>query len=213
MVLNAREVRKVDGRTAKFYDLALSGHRLLRIDRQRRNVIDKLGLEPGDTVIDLGCGTGANFKALVDAVGPEGRIIGVDLSAAMLDRARRRTDRNEWRNVQLVEADVRGFEIPPETSAVMAAFALEMVPEYDAVIEGIAAKLSGGRRLGLLGVKFPDRWPEWLVALGVRINRPFGVSRDYAEHRPWLSARRHMMEIEFSEMYFGGVYLCVAENP
>jgi ubiquinone/menaquinone biosynthesis C-methylase UbiE len=50
----------------------------------RKRAIQSLALNHGDTVVDLGCGTGLNFSLLQGQVGPRGRIIGVDLTDAML---------------------------------------------------------------------------------------------------------------------------------
>src|ERR1700692_1943677 len=55
---------------------------------QRLQAVRALGLRPGDTVVDMACGTGLNFRLLEMVVGPRGRIIGVDLTDAMLARAR-----------------------------------------------------------------------------------------------------------------------------
>ena len=54
---------------------------------QRRRAIRALGLRPGHTVVDVACGTGQNFPFLEQAIGPEGRIVGVDLTDAMLAQA------------------------------------------------------------------------------------------------------------------------------
>jgi len=66
----------------------------------------------GDTVVDIGCGTGLNFALLQDVIGPEGQIIGVDLSDAMLDQARQRVTEYSWKNVTLIQADAAQFEFP-----------------------------------------------------------------------------------------------------
>lgn len=211
MILNGEEVRELYDRSATFYDRALAAYRLMGVDRQRNKVVRKLKLASGDTVFDLGCGTGANFSFLVEAVASTGRIIGVDLSGAMLERARKRAEENGWTNIQLIEADIREFAIPSDARGVIAAFALEMVPEYETAIERIAAALPLEGRLGLLGMKLPDRWPNWLVDAGIWVNRPFGVSRNYATLRPWQAVSRHMSVIEFKQMYFGGAYRCIGQ--
>lgn len=61
-------------------------------------------LEPskGCTLVEIGCGTGANFQFLEEAVGEEGRIVGVDLSIEMLREAERRVRNREWKNLALV---------------------------------------------------------------------------------------------------------------
>ncbi len=69
---------------------------------QRLRAVQALGLRTGDTVIDMACGTGLNFALLQKAVGPGGRIIGVDLTDAMLARAQDRIETNGWSNVSLV---------------------------------------------------------------------------------------------------------------
>lgn len=211
MILTPEEVRTLYRRTAAFYDSAAWMYRLTGASRHQRFAVGALRLRPGDTVVDMGCGTGLNFPRLRAAVGPAGRIIGVDLTDAMLARARRRIEREGWTNVQLVEADLAEYVFPPELGAAIATFALEMVPEYDAVIRRVAAALPPGRRLALYGLKHPERWPGWLIRLGIRLNRSFGVSGDYADFRPWESVRRYLREVEHREFYGGAAYLSVGE--
>lgn len=211
MVLTRDEIRALYRRTASVYDAALVPYRLAEVERYRKELVGGLGLRLGGTAVDLGCGTGANLPYLVEAVGPEGRVVGVDLSEAMLARARRYIQRKDWRNVELIETDVTAYELPPGTAGVAAAFSLEMVPEYDDVIGHIAVSLRPGARLGLLGLKHPERWPEWLVSVGIRLNKPFGVSRDYESFRPWTSVERHMQVVRYQELYLGAAYLCIGE--
>jgi SAM-dependent methyltransferase len=92
---------------ARFYD-AISGERLV-YRRGRVTGIKLLGLQKGDTVLDVGCGTGLNFALLVEAVGASGRVIGLDRSAAMLAMAHQRITANAWSNVSAVQADARDF--------------------------------------------------------------------------------------------------------
>ena len=54
----------------------------------------RLDLKPGDHVLEIGCGTGRNLPYLRDAVGPQGRVYGVDISAGMLERAQTLRDRH-----------------------------------------------------------------------------------------------------------------------
>ncbi|SDM73615.1 ubiE/COQ5 methyltransferase family protein [Catalinimonas alkaloidigena] len=102
MILKANEVKHLYRRTARFYDAALLGYQLLGLDRHRQKAVAALALRPGDTVVDLECGTVANFPALVHAVGPTGQMIGMDLSEAMLAQARGLITRKGWTNAHLV---------------------------------------------------------------------------------------------------------------
>src|SRR3984957_981775 len=76
-------------RKAKHYDIVsrlypVPGYPQLS---QRRRAVRALGLRPGDTVVDMACGTGLNFRLLERVVGPGGLIVGVALTDAMLARA------------------------------------------------------------------------------------------------------------------------------
>ena len=64
--------------------------------RFRARAAQHLALRPGDRVLEIGCGTGRNFPYLREAVGPGGRVYGVDLSAGMLARARALCRRRRW---------------------------------------------------------------------------------------------------------------------
>ncbi len=56
----------------------------------RQPIIPHLHLQPGDVMVDVGCGTGLSFPLLEGAIGPGGRLIGVELSPDMLAKARER---------------------------------------------------------------------------------------------------------------------------
>src|SRR6201995_3022583 len=71
---------------------------------QRLRAVRALGLRAGATVVDIACGTGLNFPLIEDVMGPTGRIIGVDLTDAMLAQAHDRVAKNGWRNVSLVQS-------------------------------------------------------------------------------------------------------------
>lgn len=118
-------VQALYDRVAFVYDPAAWILLPLGARRIRASAIELLDLQPGDTVVDLGCGTGANLVALADAVGEAGRVIGVDLSSKMLAQARRRANRHHLPQVILRQADLRDFELPEDTAAVLASASLE----------------------------------------------------------------------------------------
>ncbi|MDN5782713.1 MAG: methyltransferase domain-containing protein, partial [Luteimonas sp.] len=180
--------------------------------RLQRRAVTLLDLHPGDTVVDLGCGTGVNLQVLAEAVGEQGRVVGVDLSSEMLARARRRADRHRLPQVTLQRADIRDFRLPSGTTAVLATASMEMVPEHDAVVSDLAEQLAPTRgRLAVGGVRRPPAWPAWAVTIGRTATAVFGVTRAYENIQPWRSVRRHMDEIAFETAAGGALYLIVAK--
>jgi SAM-dependent methyltransferase len=69
--------------------------------------MDRLGLLPGQRVVDLGCGAGRTTLGLAGRVGPGGKVVGVDISAEMLARGRERAARLGAGNVEFVHADAQ----------------------------------------------------------------------------------------------------------
>lgn len=168
-------------------------------------------MNSGDTVLEIGCGTGLNFELLQHQVGPQGKIIGVDLTAEMLAKARRRIERNHWSNITLMQSDAAAFEFPRQVDGIISTFALTLVPEYDKVIQHAAAALPSGKRLVILDFKMPDSWPMWLIKLLVILTRPYGVTLDLGDRHLWESVDRYLKTVLFKELYFGGVYICAGQ--
>jgi len=116
-------------------------------------------------VVEIGCGTGRNFALLERAVGPGGAVIAVDVSEAMLARARHRADRNGWSNVELVRSDAATCGFPAAVDGVLSTHALVVIPEYDRVIERACQALKEGKRCVVLDQKLPSGPVSRLVPL------------------------------------------------
>jgi demethylmenaquinone methyltransferase/2-methoxy-6-polyprenyl-1,4-benzoquinol methylase len=211
--LTREEVRAVYDRQAKNYDLAVWLYYLagMRIRHWRRMAVEALGLEPGDTVVEVGCGTGLNFSLLEQAVGNEGKIIGIDISQAMLDRAEERVRAAGWQNVELVRAAASDFSFPNGLGGILATGVLTYEPEFDTVIERGARALAPGRRWAVLDYKKPNNWLRYLAPLFVALGSGFGVSKSLMQRHVWESVERHLRNTRMRELYGGFVYIVSGE--
>lgn len=209
-ILGKSEVRALYNNIADSYDRWLVGFRLLGLSRWRASLVNQLKLVAGDTVVDLCCGGGQNFAFLQNAVGPDGLIIGVDLSTAMLKNAQDKAESLGISRIRLVESDVAEFAVPEDVNAAISTFGLEMVPDYPDIIRQLSVSLAPDGRLGLLGLKHPEQWPEWTISLGELLVRKFGATRDYRRFKPWQAAQLHMDICSYQEHVAGAVYTSVA---
>jgi ubiquinone/menaquinone biosynthesis C-methylase UbiE len=183
---------------------------------QRLRAVQALRLRPGDTVVDIACGTGLNFSLIEQEIGPNGRIVGVDLTDAMLAQAQRRIQTNGWSNVSLVHADAVEFDFPTEVDAILSTYALSHVPECGDVIAHGAAALSSGGRWVVLDLKVPDKAPRWLAQLGIALGRPFGSIDEWVARRPWERVRAAMedrlTDLSWTELCFGTAFLAAGSR-
>jgi ubiquinone/menaquinone biosynthesis C-methylase UbiE len=208
------EVRVVYRARARNYDLTANLYYLLgfREQRFRRMAVEALQLKPRDTVVEIGCGTGLNFRLLQEKIGPSGRLIGVDLTDAMLAQARKRVAANGWTNVELVESAAGVYGFPPNLDGILSTFALTLDADYDQVIANGAKALKPGRRWVVLDFKLPSNWIRHLTPWLIVLLRPFAVSEALASRHPWESIGRYLRNTSMKELFFGIAYLAVGER-
>jgi len=208
-MFSTQDIKEKYRRHAKRYDFAVQLYRLigLRIESYRMRAVELLRLKRGDGVVDLGCGTGLNFDLIMKQIGPQGRLIGVDLSPEMLAGARKRAEHSGWNNIEFVQADIADYDFPEGVNAVLSTGAFGYVTEYNRVIEKISQSLGQDGRLVILDGKLPERWPLWLFRLFVWFSRPFALTTEYFSHPCWESVGRFFQEVEFEERYRGLMYI------
>jgi len=129
---------------SNFYDRSLE-----KLYRQQRKIAsERLDLHPGQTVLDCPTGTGQSLDELSPGVGPDGRVIGVDLSKGMLKRARARTDKQALANVSFVEASVHDVQLEPGTTVdrLHIFLGLSAFPDFDDAFGHLWSLLAPGGR-------------------------------------------------------------------
>jgi arsenite methyltransferase len=111
------------------------------------------GLQPGQTVLDLGCGAGTDLLIAAQMVGPQGHVIGVDMTPAMLDRARQSATEMGLANVELHEALIETLPLADASvDVVISNGVIDLVPDKDAVFAEIDRILRPGGRLQVADV-------------------------------------------------------------
>jgi SAM-dependent methyltransferase len=138
-----------------------------RLDRALAN-IDLLGLDraapvEGERVIDLGCGCGASTLRLAEHVGPTGTVVGVDVSAPMLARARERARSMPW--IQFVEGDAAEYRFAGDADLVYSRFGAMFFADPQAALANLKKALRPGGRLCLVCWRSADENPWYRVPL------------------------------------------------
>ncbi len=187
----------------------------LDIQAWRQDAVHALNLNPGDVVIDIGCGTGLNFPFLQERIGPEGKIIGVDLSASMLEKARQHVEAQGWGNVELVCSDATQFAFPAHVDGILSTYVLILVPECGRVIGNACRALAPGSSLAVLDMAWPAR-----LSLGWRhaffFLRPYGVTLETLQRRPWETIweamQDNLIQTSRRKFWYGFMYLAAGRK-
>jgi arsenite methyltransferase len=110
-------------------------------------------LAPGSVVLDLGCGAGTDLLIAAQMVGPDGRAIGVDMTAAMLDRAAASAHEMGLANVELHESLIETLPIQDASvDVVISNGVIDLIPDKEAVFAEIDRVLRPGGRLQMADV-------------------------------------------------------------
>ena len=104
-----------------------------RIHSLRKSAVEHLALQKGDRVLDVGCGTGASFPYLVQAVGSSGEVVGVEISPDMARQARKRVESHGWGNVRVLENAAQTVHLTDQFDGLLLFAAHEIVTSPDAL--------------------------------------------------------------------------------
>lgn len=190
--------------------------------RARRRAVELLGLSAGDTVIDVGCGTGLSLGLLRAAVGSTGAVVGIDLSEGMLDRARRRVAREGWSNVYLIHADasrLADIALPPsvsEPAAALFALSLSVMSDPRATLMSAAQKLPAGARIAVMDAGVPPE-PTAGRTLAVLLKPVWQAVCTFAvadpQAHPWAHVDRITTEASHETYHLGYVRVAAGTVP
>ena len=133
-------------------------------------MLDAAQLRPGEQVLDVGCGFGTSTLEAAEKVAPSGRVIGVDISAAMLEPARQRIAAERVDNVELLHADAQAYAFETESfDVVISRFGMMFFEDPQAAFANLARAVRPGGRLVFVCPQDPLK-SEWVaVAFGASV--------------------------------------------
>jgi SAM-dependent methyltransferase len=122
--------------------------------------IERAQVGAGERVVDVGCGCGQTSLQLAERVGPGGSVLGIDVSAAMLERARERASGRA--NVRFAHADAQAHRFDPGFDLVFSRFGVMFFADPVAAFANLAGALRPRGRLAFVCWQSLERNP-WLL--------------------------------------------------
>jgi SAM-dependent methyltransferase len=126
------------------------------------NPVAFAGVKEGDVVLDLGSGAGIDLLIAADKTGPDGRVIGVDMTDEMIQRAQKNIQAAGYRNVEVRKGVIE--TLPVEDASVdwvISNCVINLSPEKDRVFREIARVLKPGGQMSVSDIVVKDL-PDWV---------------------------------------------------
>ncbi len=163
----------------------------------RRQAVGRLRLAPGESVLEVGCGSGANFPYLLKAVGPAGRVVGVDLSPDMIAAARARVRRRGWSRIELIESAAENLHLDEQFDALLLFAMHDVFTSAEGLDHCLTHVRPGGRVVAVGPVLAAGRLGRILNPVLGAVFRRFAVS-SLDRDQPWrlLAERIPALRVE-----------------
>ncbi len=113
-------------------------------DDVTRRFLLRSGITKGMKVLDVGSGAGDVALTLAEFVGPEGKVVGVDLNADILEIAKTRADAAGYENIELIAGDTRTLELPSDFDAVVGRLVLMYMADPAEALQHLTTHLRPG---------------------------------------------------------------------
>jgi len=223
VIMKLEEVARGYTRIAERYDQLLQFWfgKVLRIEKYRKEAVEWLALEEGDTVLDIGCGTGANFPFLVEKVGRRGRIIGLDYTEAMLRQAEKKIAERGWENITLIQGDAVWVNelVSTQVDAVLSTYCFSILYDLQkAFLNTLAVMKPGGRIVildakkvrpdsGLLRILYP-LYSAMLRYYGIVSKEDLEEEKAVEKLELWERiTKEHLVNLRYKEFLWGMFFL------
>jgi SAM-dependent methyltransferase len=171
----------------------------------RAQAIAALQLQPGAAVLDVGCGTGLSFAALRERIGPQGHIVGIELSPEMLAKARERIAREHWGHVRLVCAPAASAAIPVRADAALFHLTHDVIRD-DAALANVLSHLKPGAHVVASGLRWapPWLWPSNAFVMAAAL---YSTTSLEGLREPWDKLARHLRHVQVRTTLLGAMFI------
>jgi SAM-dependent methyltransferase len=181
---------------------------LIFVRSLRRRAIELLQLRPGDRVLDAGCGPGGSFPYLLNRVGRDGEVVGVEISPEMAALANKRIQSNGWHNVRVLESAAEQANPEGCFDALLMLGAPDVYGSA-ASLDNLLPHLKSNARIVAFGAKLMPAGPARILnpLFQSTFSKLTFASTPALSYEPWAMLCERLNGLQVEETFLGWMFL------
>lgn len=210
MKLDSKKIKEIyNEKVYKHYDLPISH----MFKKYKEKTYHESSLKLGDRVVVFCCGTGLDFFHIINRIGSEGRITGVDFSTKMLEKAKKRCKQYGWKNIELIEADVTdpGILNNRTFDAGICTLGISIIPDYKKAYNNLVSLVKEGGEIIIGDMQLAKDWYSRFNPFTILLAKRFGGT--YEGHNNsteiLLKMKETLKNIKTKELFLKSYYYCI----
>jgi len=201
-----------NGKVARHYDFSMPPFFL----SWKKKAIKDSSLKKGDKVAVFCCGTGLDFPYILERICNEGEITGFDFSAEMLRQAKKKIDKNNWKNIHLIHADVTKFDSKYLNAfdAGVCTLGLSIIPEFELAYLNLLSYVKNTGELIIGDMQLATGKLALFNPLTIFLARKFGGTHKGHQNSLKIQAmmQNDLSEIKKEVFFLGAYYYCIGNK-
>ncbi len=174
----------------------------------RQRATELLQLRPGERVLDAGCGPGGSFPYLLDKVGRDGEVVGIEISPEMAALANERIRNNGWHNVRVLESAAEQVHLEESFDALLMMGAPDVYGSA-ASMDNLLPHLRGNARIVAFGAKLKHAGPARMLnpLFQSAFSKLTFASTPELSYEPWALLSERVGNLQIQEVFLGWMFL------
>ena len=201
-----------EGTVAKKYDFSMPPF----FSIWKKKAFNESSLKNGDRVLVFCCGTGLDFPHILEKIGKDGKIVGVDFSSEMLKKAKEKIRIEKWENIELIEADVTEFrnKIEGQFDVGVCTLGLSIIPEYKSAYYNLLSNVKANGEIIIGDMQLASGGFSIFNPLTLFLSKKFGGTREGHQNSLELCAimKNELGDLKKKEYFFKSYYYCIGRK-
>lgn len=213
MTFESKKIEEIHkGKVAKKYDLPISHF----FGKYKKLAFNESSLRKGDRVLVFCCGTGLDFPIILKKIGKEEKIVGVDFSSEMLNIAKEKIRKNNWENIELIEADVTEFKDKTDNKydIGVCTLGISIIPDYKSAYYNLLSYIKKQGEIIIGDMQLASGKLARLNPMTIFLAKKYGGS--YEGHQNSIKLynmmKRELSEIRKKEFFFKSYFYCIGKT-